>query len=100
MTELLQAHVPFPPAGLNSSNMSVEQNQRARRIGRAEWLVLASIALCVLDGAIRKWVLRDDEGVLKYVPYFSKDIAFALVLVGRRPQALGELGRRLWTFLK
>ncbi|HEV2804406.1 MAG TPA: hypothetical protein VGW57_05665 [Chthoniobacterales bacterium] len=44
--------------------------------------------------------MRDDEGFLKYVPYFSKDIAFGLVLLGRRPQGLGELGRRLWSFLK
>jgi len=63
-------------------------------------IILSSIALCVLDGAIRKWLLRDDEGFLKYVPYFSKDVAFAILLFIPRPIALGDLGRLLWAFLK
>jgi O-antigen ligase len=65
-----------------------------------EWLILSSIALCVLDGAIRKWLLRDDESFLKYVPYFSKDIAFTLVLFVRRPAGMGIFQRKLWASLK
>jgi O-antigen ligase len=63
-------------------------------------LVLASIALCVLDGAIRKWVLRDNEGVLKYVPYFAKDVAFLLILFIPRPRELGLYAGMLWAILK
>jgi O-antigen ligase len=59
-----------------------------------------SIALCVLDGAIRKWVLRDEEGFLKYVPYFSKDIALALILFIPRPPGMGVVMRTLWSSLK
>lgn len=96
MPELVLAHSSVRPS-------EVEQGYSegmARRIGAAEWFVLTSIALCVLDGAIRKWILRDDEGFLKYVPYFSKDFAFALILFIPRPKGMSELVRKLWTFLK
>src|SRR6266478_6940056 len=91
-----------PSASQSNEQLAFDPSalRRMQKIGRAEWLVLFSIALCVLDGAIRKWVLRDDEGFLKYVPYFSKDVAFALLLFIPRPIALGDLGRVLWAFLK
>jgi len=78
----------------------LDPGRSGRRIGGSEWLVLTSIALCVLDGAIRKWILRDDEGFLKYVPYFSKDFAFLLILFIPRPPGMSDLGRKLWSFLK
>ena len=88
------------PPGIDHSLVASGQERRVARIGRAEWLVLASIMLCVLDGAIRKWVLRDEEGFLKYVPYFGKDFAFVLILLIPRPKELGEIGRKLWNILK
>ena len=85
---------------LASSSASDRTTEHRTPRRTAEWWLIASIALCVLDGAIRKWILRDDEGLLKYVPYFSKDIAFALILFIPRPKGMGEFGRKLWTFLK
>jgi O-antigen ligase len=99
MSELTYPTGPETPR-IHIAAIRPEQRRRLGRIGRTEWLVLASIALCVLDGAIRKWVLRDDESFLKYVPYFSKDIAFTLILFVRCPAQLGILGSKLWTVLK
>jgi hypothetical protein len=87
-----------PPAGRDETTL---HNEIARKsITSGEWILLSSIALCVFDGAIRKWILRDDEGFLKYIPYFSKDFAFALILFTPRPKGIGQVARKLWTFLK
>jgi O-antigen ligase len=85
---------------LTGVDARLKRGNQPGRIGAAEWILLSSIALCVLDGAIRKWVLRDDEGMLKYAPYFSKDFAFALILFIPRSQGIGEVGRKLWTYLR
>jgi len=81
------------------SNEDVQTRARKQRRW-AQWWFLASIALCVLDGAIRKWVLRDDEGYLKYVPYFAKDFAFGFIILLPSRETLGELGQKLWATLK
>jgi hypothetical protein len=69
---------------------SAQNNRRARKAGRKivsastiqkAWLVLlAALAMTVLEGAFRKWVFPSG-GALKYLLYFSKDIIFALVLL-------------------
>jgi O-antigen ligase len=100
MPEIIFAHPSNAPFNGERSRLVAAREQPARHVSGAEWLVLGSIALCVLDGAIRKWVLRDTEGFLKYVPYFSKDFVFALILFIPRPTDIGEFGRKLWNFLK
>lgn len=100
MPELAFAHSSARASGVEQGFPAADPGRGVRRISGTEWLLLSSIALCVLDGAIRKWVLRDDEGFLKYLPYFSKDIAFALILFIPRPKDMGEWKRKLWTFLK
>src|SRR4051812_5161080 len=45
----------------------------------AEWILYVSISLCILDGAIRKWILRDVGGVFQYAPYFGKDAALIVL---------------------
>src|ERR1035437_5271041 len=69
---------------------SAQNNRRARKAGRKivsastsqkAWLVLlAALAMTVLEGAFRKWVFPSG-GALKYPLDFSKDIIFALVLL-------------------
>jgi len=41
-------------------------------------LLAAAIVCCVLDGAMRKWVLYNAPPVLQAVPYFSKDVFILL----------------------
>lgn len=96
MSELILAQSSVGASGVEQEDPA----RLARHISGAEWFVLSSIALCVLDGAIRKWVLRDDEGFLKYVPYFSKDFVFALILFIPRPKGMSDLARKLCAFLK
>lgn len=84
-------------------------SQRPRRAGRKAlpgaviqkaWLVLlAALAMTILEGAFRKWVPLFGEGMGKYLMYFSKDIIFALVLFfpkrGGQSEALATLQRWL-----
>lgn len=100
MPELIYGHSPGAGSAISQAVADIAPTQQVRRISGAEWIVLTSIALCVLDGAIRKWLLRDDESFLKYLPYFSKDVAFTLLLFIRRPAGLGWLAGKLWTVLK
>jgi hypothetical protein len=76
---------PSRTGGLDAAAVMLAEQESAlagrRWQSRAEWAVVASIVLCVLDGAIRKWVLRDEEGWSKYLPYFAKDIVFASILL-------------------
>jgi len=45
------------------------------------WLVLiAALTMIVFEGAFRKWVPPFQEGIGKYMMYFSKDIIFAMIL--------------------
>src|ERR1035437_982847 len=45
------------------------------------WLVLlAALAMTVLEGAFRKWVFPSG-GIVKYAMYFSKDIIFAALII-------------------
>jgi O-antigen ligase/polysaccharide polymerase Wzy-like membrane protein len=47
---------------------------------RAELIILAALALNVLEGAIRKWVFGSGGGPINHLVYFSKDFVFALLL--------------------
>jgi hypothetical protein len=51
------------------------------RITAAEWILLSSLALNILEGAIRKWIPDWDVGVRQYLAYFSKDIVFASLIL-------------------
>jgi hypothetical protein len=42
--------------------------------------LLAALALTVLEGAIRKWVIGSTFEFSSYIVYFSKDVVFALLL--------------------
>src|ERR1035437_11069825 len=73
---------------------SAQNNRRARKAGRKivsastiqkAWLVLlAALAMTVLEGAFRKWVFPSG-GAVKYLLYFSKEIIFGLVLLFLKP---------------
>ena len=52
---------------------------RLGTIPAAEWIILASLLLCTLEGAARKWLIPEGSP-LRHVAYFSKDIIFMLVL--------------------
>jgi hypothetical protein len=46
------------------------------------WIVLlVALALVVLEGSIRKWVIGSEAGKWSYLAYFSKDIIFAVLLL-------------------
>src|SRR5438445_524601 len=56
----------------------------------ARLLLSLALALAVLEGAIRKWVIGSEAGSWGYLAYFSKDILFASLLLmprqaGTRP---------------
>src|SRR2546421_115811 len=50
---------------------------------RATQLLLVSIAVCILEGALRKWIFRESGGSIKYVCYFAKDFIFGAILFCR-----------------
>jgi hypothetical protein len=50
------------------------------RIGRAELIILAALALNVAEGSFRKWVISSQGNPLNHLAYFSKDIIFAMLL--------------------
>lgn len=55
---------------------------RVRLADKKSWLVLlAALALVVLEGSIRKWVIGSEAGKWSYLAYFSKDIVFAALLL-------------------
>jgi hypothetical protein len=60
---------------------------------------LLGFALCVLDGAIRKWVLRDTESLWKYAPYFAKDVALVALVLFCKPIAWGRSPKTFSRFL-
>ena len=51
----------------------------ARRI--SWWILASALALTVVEGAIRKWVIGSAFQVGSYAAYFSKDIVFTLLLL-------------------
>ncbi len=50
------------------------------------WLLLfLALALTIVEGAFRKWLLNSESGNLNYLVYFSKDVVFAgIALLPRR----------------
>ena len=65
----------------------------------AMWLLLAAIALAVLEGAARKWLLRGGGGSAKYLLYFSKDICLAALIFFCPPRSRPDLRARLTSYL-
>jgi len=47
---------------------------------RAELILLTALAMNVLEGSIRKWVIVSQGNPLNHIAYFSKDIIFAMLL--------------------
>ncbi len=72
------------PVAVTSGRERPVQLQPAPVAGRGvklAWLVLlAALAMTVLEGAFRKWVFPQG-GAIKYLLYFSKDILFAAILL-------------------
>ncbi len=59
-------------------------------------LLAAAIVCCVLDGAVRKWVLSSAPPVIQAIPYFAKDVfILAAAVVGGR---VGAASARLRGF--
>lgn len=44
------------------------------------WIILTALALNVVEGSIRKWVIGAQGNPLNHLAYFSKDIIFTLLL--------------------
>ncbi|MCI0746948.1 MAG: hypothetical protein L0Y58_16215 [Verrucomicrobia subdivision 3 bacterium] len=65
------------------------------------WLVLAALALTIVEGGFRKWVGVFGEGIWRYIAYFSKDMVFAalLLLPARRVSSAGVATFRVWLLL-
>jgi len=62
-----------------AARMSRSTYWRSQRI---PWLiVLLALTLTIVDGAIRKWVIGSSFQLWSYAVYFSKDFAFALLLL-------------------
>jgi hypothetical protein len=76
-------HFPATTSRVNfsapSSRFSTTALSRVKE-RRAELIILAALALNVLEGAVRKWVIGSGGGSLSYIFYFSKDAVFALLL--------------------
>ena len=71
----------IPPAGAAPrSPRQVRSRAISAVTGQGGWLILlAALAMTVLEGAFRKWVLPSGS-LMKYSMYFSKDIIFAVLL--------------------
>ena len=48
---------------------------------QAEWILLTALALNIVEGSLRKWVIGSQGNPLNHLAYFSKDIIFALLLL-------------------
>src|SRR2546427_815696 len=67
--------LPIPQTGFGVQGLASSKE----RIG---WLILLSaLALTVLEGAIRKWLIESPFETWSYIAYFSKDIVFGLLLL-------------------
>jgi len=85
---------PIETADLGSlrqeSTGPLRRRQPAVGTVRAAWLVLlAALAMTVLEGALRKWVFPGG-GAVKYGIYFSKDFIFAGLVFLRTRQSRSE----------
>jgi hypothetical protein len=79
----------YEPISLNPAIAAIHFEQPRRRLGAQQiaWAVLlAALALTVLEGAIRKWLIGSAFQLSSYLAYFSKDIAFAFLLLLPRRQ--------------
>ena len=67
------------------------RSDEGRSVSFVAGCLCASVVLCVIDGAIRKWVYQDGTPSFQAITYFAKDaplVAAFLYLLGR-----GEAGR-------
>jgi hypothetical protein len=56
--------------------------RRALHAQRIAWgLLLGALTLTVIEGALRKWLIGSAFQLSSYLVYFSKDLAFALILL-------------------
>jgi hypothetical protein len=79
----------YEPIALNPAIAAISFERARRVLGsqRIAWAVLlTALALTVLEGAIRKWLIGSAFQLSSYLAYFSKDIAFALLLLLPRRQ--------------
>jgi hypothetical protein len=76
-----QALPTLPPTRLQALR-ALKAAQIRKFSGYKAWtILLLALALTVLEGAIRKWVIGSEANRLTYVAYFSKDILFAALLL-------------------
>src|SRR6266852_5035715 len=50
-------------------------------VGVPQFLLFLALTLVVVEGAIRKWLIGSEAGYWSYLAYFSKDLAFASILL-------------------
>jgi O-antigen ligase len=71
----------------------------SKKLQAIDWLMLAAVAACTLEGALRKWAIpRNAEW--RYLAYFSKDILLGLCLTQRSWAHKNQLLARVkqWVF--
>ena len=74
-------------------------NQRIGHPPGASWVLITALALTVLEGGIRKWIIGSESGLLSYLTYFSKDIVFGGILLLPRPERKGTVSRQFGDWL-
>jgi hypothetical protein len=94
------------PPGVSGNRFTYEPRHaytRVLELSTNRWAfvaILAALMLIVLEGAIRKWIVGTDTSALSYVVYFSKDIAFAVLIflpIKKRQDSVSHVFRR-WLF--
>lgn len=76
------------PAGALMPPAANARDERAQM--RLQWMLVAALAACVLEGAVRKWLIPDGSP-LRYVAYFSKDILLAACILSPARAAANPL---------
>ncbi len=90
-------HHSIPAAeGMQNAADKLSSNATAHRF---QWLLFLSFMFCILDGAIRKWLLRDTENFWKYAPYFAKDVVFVALVIFCKPVSWSTPAKTLFRFL-
>jgi len=84
--------------GMRGAAAFIDRPRYGLRSRRIAWgILLVALALTVLEGAVRKWLIGSAFDSTSYLAYFSKDIAFGLLLVMPRREGAelhGEVFRR------
>src|SRR5262249_16958985 len=61
---------------IQATPRAAANSQAAEKISLTTKLVIAAIVCCILEGAVRKWVVPGSGFVIQGVFYFSKDVFF------------------------